>query len=830
MPQRLPASSLVYAVVALFLFCSAAAPAHAQPVVRGTVVDAATGETLPSATVQVDGTYRGTITNPEGRFSLRVDSLPVTLRVRYISYETTVQTVEQADRPVEIALTPASVQMDEVVVTGDDFAENIMQKVIDRKQTWWDSLQTYRVEAYNRVTVRNDTGIVSIIESQTAAFWDRERGTREVVRAQRKTANLGLDGALPAAQLVTNLYDDNISIGGHELVGVTHPDAVDRYAFTLDSVRVLDGQRVYDIRVEPASRLASAFSGRVAVLDSAYALLEVDLKPGRSFLFPPPIRGFDVRMQQQFSNFGGRFWLPVDFRTQFGLDVAFGPVLRFPTIRVDQVSRLSDYRVNIPLPDTLYASRSTLIQDSTRAASAGVEPLPPNDVGSDGRSVPLSEAEADAYATIDSTQTLGKAFQPSGLLARFVDFSEDDESTSVSIGSGSTSNASSGESDGSGGGFDWDLSVAPEVAYSRVEEAHLGLTPSLDLGHRLSVEGTLAFNTGPSDAWRWAYGGSGRMVLGEKRRTAVDASYRYGIAPRYDSALYPRLVASTYTLGGGDDYLDYLGSERVEVRLLRRMPRRGLLVGIGIREAYVDPVAKTTDFDIFGTRAAFRPNPVVAESHIRSVSASATWSGTGPPLPFSVSKQERVRLRVEHSDADVLGGDADFTQVQADVLFRVPTFFQRRLLANALDVRLMGSTARGTVPVARLGIADGSLAPFAPFGGLRTRHGQPYQGEHVAAAFWEHTFRTVPFELLRLQGLAQRGWTMLLHGGHARTWLSDAQQGAWTLAGQAPPETNGWHHEIGAGLSGILGVFRVDVSKRLDAGGWGVGLSAARIF
>ena len=812
--------SLLVRIACLLLLLAAPTHAIAQPVIRGTVTDGATGAPLPSATVQVDGTYRGTITNRDGRFSLRVDSLPVDLQIRFIGYQTARTTVSDATPPVQVTLQPSAVQMDELVVTGEDVAENIMQKVIDRKQAWWDSLDTYRVEAYNRLTVSNDTGIVSIIESQTTAFWDRERGTREVVRAQRKTANLGIDGALPAAQAITNLYDDNIEIGGHELIGVTHPDAVDRYDFTLDSTRVLDGTRVYDIRVEPTSRLASAFTGRVAVLDSAYALLEADLKPGRSFLFPPPVRGFDVRMQQQFSDFGGRFWLPVDFRTQFQLDVAFGPLLAFPTIQVRQAARLSDYRVNVPLPDTLFESTDTVIEDSARAALAGVEPLPVDSVGQDGAAIPLSASEEAAYASIDSTQTLEKAFAPSGVLSRFVDLSDDDDSASVSVGGGT---------DSTGGGWAWDLSFAPDVAYSRVEEGHLGGRTTLDLGERVSLTGGLAFNTGAAAPWRWAYGGSGRVVLGAEENAALRASYRYGIAPRFRSALYPRVFASLHAITSGDDYLDYAGTERAELRFRRQFPDADVRLELGVTDERLRPVATTTDFALFGSDAAFRPNPAVPAARLRTVEAELSW-GDAIPLLLAFAEKEQLTMRVEHSAPTLLGSDADFTRVAADAQMRISTFFQRRLLPNALDVRFVGQAARGTLPVARLGIADASLSPLAPFGGLRTRTGRPYQGEHVAAAFWEHTFRTVPFEILRLHPLAQRGWSLIVHGGHVRTWMTDAQRTAWTSVGATPPDTDGWHHEVGVGLSGLFGLLRVDVAKRLDASGWGMGIGVARLF
>ena len=53
---------------------------HGQPLwVQGTVVDAATGEPLPAATVRLAGAYRGTIANDEGEYRIEVRRWPATV-------------------------------------------------------------------------------------------------------------------------------------------------------------------------------------------------------------------------------------------------------------------------------------------------------------------------------------------------------------------------------------------------------------------------------------------------------------------------------------------------------------------------------------------------------------------------------------------------------------------------------------------------------------------------------------------------------------------------------------------------------------------------------
>jgi len=159
----------------------------AQSAIRGTVVDARTGEALAAATIQVEGTYRGTITNVDGLYELGLDGLPVTLVVRYIGYETGRRVLSSSSSGRQnFWLQPVVYESEEVVITGEDPAIRIMREVIERKKIWRATLDTYDALAYNRFAISNDSGIVSIMETVTEAYWDKKRGMREVQRPIEK--------------------------------------------------------------------------------------------------------------------------------------------------------------------------------------------------------------------------------------------------------------------------------------------------------------------------------------------------------------------------------------------------------------------------------------------------------------------------------------------------------------------------------------------------------------------------------------------------------------------------------------------------------------------
>lgn len=789
--------------------------ARAQVLIQGTITDAETGEPLAAATIQEAGTYNGTITNAEGRYELQVSALPATVQVRFIGYNSVQRSLTPSSATQQdFRLEPVTYQLETVVITDENPAIRIMREVIERKKAWRERLESYEAEAYNRFTMANDTGIVSIMETLTQAFWDHERGTREVLKSKRLTSNMHMVDELPAAVFVANLYDDNLDIAGYNLRGVTHPDALDHYRFALVGQRYLDDQIVYDIEVAPKNKLKTGFQGRLSVLGEQYALIDVELEPSEAFLFPPPIQEFGVVYRQQFSNYGGDIWLPVDFRADMAIKVGMSAILSFPTFHIEQVSRFTNYDVNVSVPDTLYATEEYLRVDSVAVAADTLLSRP-------GVSVPLSRLEQQAYASIDSSLTLDKAYAPTGAMARFV-------KTSVNMNGEDVSSADEPNSNRRLS-LPFEADLEPELWYNRVDELHAGLGGIITLQDRLELGANIGYSTGLDDGNEWSYGGEARFFFGENQQASLHAGYEAKTALHYFSNRYGRLVNSIYTVLGGDDYFDYYRNERFFAQAGYTFRDLDLSATASFNDEDHASLPQTTSFDLVGADP-LRNNPAIPEGNLRSVGLRLTH-GDGFS-PFQLFGQNRIEVAVEHS-SDALGSDFDFTTFRGSIDWRFPTLGQRRLIPNTLELRLVAGGSSGDVPRQRLGMVDGSMGAYRPFGVLHTRTGTPYQGDRHAGVFWEHNFRTLPFELLELRGLARRGYSVIVFGGHARTWLDPQPSFDDALdldAGPAPYVSDGWHHEVGVSLSGLFGIFRVDVAKRLDADGFTVGIGAARLF
>ncbi|MEM8560303.1 MAG: carboxypeptidase-like regulatory domain-containing protein, partial [Bacteroidota bacterium] len=133
--MRAPLCLLLLALLAPLALAqtpSAGTPS-AGATVSGRITDADTGGPVPAATVQIEGTLRGTIANPDGRYALTLpaDTDRVTLVIRTLGYVTARETVEPGGQPLtlDIVLQLDVQTLGEVVVSGEDPALALMRRV-----------------------------------------------------------------------------------------------------------------------------------------------------------------------------------------------------------------------------------------------------------------------------------------------------------------------------------------------------------------------------------------------------------------------------------------------------------------------------------------------------------------------------------------------------------------------------------------------------------------------------------------------------------------------------------------------------------------------------
>lgn len=824
-PKKIYGMPKVAVLIFLFLITSAG-ETFAQHQVTGRIADAETGEPLPAAHVIIKDTYRGTISNQDGEFSIKVSEFPVTLVVRFIGFESQEKIINANSGPVDFLLKPSVAQMGEIVVTGEDPAIAIMKEVIRRKKIWRANLNTYKAEAYTRQQIKNDTSIVLISESISVAYWDKEKGSREILKSKRQTANMDAANNFAGVSYLPNFYDDNLDIAGFDLVGVTHPNALSYYNFALEDIKSLDGQVVYELSVTSRRKMQPLFEGTIFVLGEEYALLEVDLKPNSVVAFPAPVQDFDLTYSQQFSNFGGDFWLPVDVRIE-GL-VEVGVVgLRFPPIGFKQVAKLNDYEVNIKLPDTLFKTRGTFSVDSTTINSG--DSLFVNEIDI----IPLDTEEQIAYETVDSTASLEKSFKPTGFFTRFIDWEEEDDSdgsVSVSSGGGSRRNDSTrGKNKGPSLFSKLTRNLSPLARYNRVDAFYGGIKHERRyVDNRISSSVFGGYSTGYGDG-TFSYGVKlGWWPIKDTRRFVLFSEYKADTETRYNSDMYNPFLTSIAPLFGYSDYFDYYRKEGVEIGAAYRP--RSIDGSFRLAYKYEDhsAISYKTSYDIIGRDNLQRPNSYINEGTLSAV--EITWSDGEDKKAFGAIGADDFSLSVEQS-AKFMGSSWDYTRFKIDLYRSFETFYQRRFFPNTFDMRLNAGTYIGDLPIQKNEVLDVAQGVFTPFGAFRAKRFIPYEGASYVALNAEHNFKSVPLEMLGWRNATQTGLSVIAFGGIGKTWVQQEQVDEFNSRyGFGPTTTEDWHMEAGLSLSNIFNLFRADVAYRIDDPGFYVGVSIARFF
>jgi iron complex outermembrane receptor protein len=127
-----------------------------QVVVTGCVTDAQTAEPLAGANIQILSSGKGIATNSQGQFTLTLTEPKTVIRISYLGYLTETQVIMQksSTRRIEIALTPATINTDAVVVTATRNMKRV--KEIPGRTEWlsakqMDAIPAVQADDYLRV-------------------------------------------------------------------------------------------------------------------------------------------------------------------------------------------------------------------------------------------------------------------------------------------------------------------------------------------------------------------------------------------------------------------------------------------------------------------------------------------------------------------------------------------------------------------------------------------------------------------------------------------------------------------------------------------------------
>lgn len=758
------------------------------------VVDAETGTPLPSANIRILGTSRGTISNREGFYLLQIEEGERILVFSYVGYISDTLRVElHADLSYDAILQPTLIPLPTLIVSGSDPARAIIRRAIEAKERINRGLESYRFQAFTRRIISREDSIAGILDNYSFGYWRRGETLKEQVRQSRMTENLPDMSGMQGVLVIQDFSLDDLELAGNRYVGPLHPNAFRWYDYTLEEVKLQDGLEIYLIAMEPRSRMVPLLRGTVEIADSTYALVGVDLEPAEPIIIPF-VEDLEIEWKQRFKKQERGYWLPTDIRTNGGITVGIGPI-RIPRIGFSQTSVIYDYDINIALPDSVFGRRAQVVE-LAEASRVDTTFWKRNQV------LPLTRQEQHAYATLDSSKTLESLFAPEGF-----EMTMGDNSLILS---------------GSFGGkmTSW-LLRGLDSRYNRVEGAYLGYRVAVD-----SLAGPFGISARAgkglaADRWSWEAG----LSLSVGRRPSILDSPGPGmgsigvsvydhVAASASAGFYPTFLNSLTAWLAKDDYNDYYASRGWRVNL-DIIPRSLVQLNFFFARETHNSLQVVTDWSLFQREKASRPNPPV------SVEGSQ-WNRFGAAFRFGLPESmagliagREISISAERGEGKGEGSTRSYTRVEGVVAFPVPTFTSRFLFSPQLVVRLGGGWSWGSLPRQLWGAPENALGIYSPPGALKGAEHRELAGTGYAVLTAEHNFRSLPFLLLGLRRLSDRGLELIVHGAVARSW-----RGSERVPAGRP------YSEVGFGIGRIAELLRLDLTRRLvEPVGWSLTIS-----
>ncbi len=142
---------------------------QAQTVITGRVTDRETGRPLPHVSIMAEGSEEHTVTNEEGRFTLKTACHPKYIQLSHIGYKTRKQQLSDgATENLHIVMSGSTVVLSEVFVSADDPMEIVKAAMNRIEQNY--SEEAELVRCFYRETARKGSRFISVAEAVTEMY------------------------------------------------------------------------------------------------------------------------------------------------------------------------------------------------------------------------------------------------------------------------------------------------------------------------------------------------------------------------------------------------------------------------------------------------------------------------------------------------------------------------------------------------------------------------------------------------------------------------------------------------------------------------------------
>jgi hypothetical protein len=445
-------------LIVLFLLSTTMLSFAQNTVVKGTVTDAKTKETLPYVTVVFAGSTQGISTDNNGKFSISTSNATYTqVKISFVGYKTVIRTIEPGkEQTINVALGIDQRLLNEVVVKGgkkakyrnkDNPAVELIRKVIAHKnQNRFESYDYTEYQQYERMNfylsnlsdkfrnkrlfknyqflfqeqdstaIGGKTLLPIYMEEKLSQNYYRKapftkkqivEATKQVKYDENFIDNQGLSSYFNRIYQDINIYDNNVSLLTNQILSPIADHSPDFYKFFITDTLKDQSPMLIELSFTPRNTNDLLFEGKLYVtMDGNYAVENAVLTVNKNINL-----NFVRQMQATLAfekNSDGRYHLSQsDLKMDFGLSKNKGG-----GVYGERKVILNKFAINTPRPKTTYDGPAQVIatnsdlKDDTYWKSSRPDTLP--------------AAQANIYKNIDSLQTIPSFKRTMDLVTLFV--------------------------------------------------------------------------------------------------------------------------------------------------------------------------------------------------------------------------------------------------------------------------------------------------------------------------------------------------------------------------------------------------------------------------
>lgn len=330
------------------LFCCCATIAYGQGF-TGRITDLVSGDPLPFASIYVQETGSGTVTNENGDYQLRLPNGYYTLVFQYLGYSTEVKRVgaTASFQRLNLALRPEALQLStiEVLDGKEDKSYSVIRRAIAKADYHRNQIDAYTAEVYVKGTgkidkiprlylsmipkeerAEIDTTQAFISESISKISYQRPNTFRQEVVSIYERGDLGAD-ATP--YLFATFYQPKVAAAVSPLA----PSAFSYYKFSHEGLFYDREYAVNKIKVIPRSKGEGVFEGYIYIVEGQWSIHSLDLRTYQT--------GFQFDVRQTYAPIQDKAWMPVTTK----VDVQ-GKILGI-AMRGHYIAAVSNYDITI---------------------------------------------------------------------------------------------------------------------------------------------------------------------------------------------------------------------------------------------------------------------------------------------------------------------------------------------------------------------------------------------------------------------------------------------------------------------------------------------------